>query len=127
MDEMKSPHAPLILPFMYKVKDHCGAKLLLRCRADLTVVHPDNIMHPRHVDFKFPHYSSVFYVNESDGDTVMYNERWTMEDGYPETLTVREVIQPKPNRCIIFDGDIIHTGHSPSKHQTRVILNSNYV
>ena len=125
MEEVRSPHCSLILPFMYQVKDICGAKELLRCRADMTVIHPDKIKHPPHVDFQFPHYSSVFYVNESDGETVMYNERWDGE--YPDTLTVSRVIEPKPNRVIIFDGDIIHTGHSPANHQTRVILNSNYV
>ena len=125
LDEVRSPHCALILPFMYQVKDICGAKELLRCRADMTVVHPDKIKHPPHVDFQFPHYSSVFYVNESDGETVMYNERWDKK--YPDTLTDSQVIEPKPNHVIIFDGDIIHTGHSPVNHQTRVILNSNYV
>jgi hypothetical protein len=127
MEEVRSPHCPLILPFMYQVKDICGAKQLLRCRADLTMIHPDKIKHPPHVDFPEPHYSSVFYVNESDGETIMYNERWNGDYPDIDTLTVRQVIEPKPNRVIIFDGDIIHTGHSPAIHQTRVILNSNYV
>jgi len=126
-DSPCSPHCPLILPLMLQIKDACGAKTILRCRADLTAYHPNNLKHQPHVDFKFPHYSAVFYINESDGDTVIYNEKWSTKACYPELLTVKEVVSPKPNRVVIFDGDLIHTGHSPQRYQTRVILNSNYV
>ena len=36
-------------------------------------------------------------------------------------------VTPKANRLIIFDGDIIHTGSSPSKNKKRILINSNFL
>lgn len=126
VDSPTSPYCNLVMPFLYQVKDTCGAKQILRCRGDLTVINPNKLRHSPHVDFKFPHYSAIFYVNDSDGETVFFNQKWSETQSY-ENLSILEVVDPKPNRVVIFDGDMIHTGHSPEHHQTRVILNSNYV
>lgn len=125
VDKPTSPHCALVMPFLFQVKDVLGAKEIWRCRADLTVVNPNKIRHAPHVDFKCPHYSAVFYVNATDGETIIFDQKWSETQSY-DNLTIKEVIDPKPNRVVLFDGDFIHTGHSPEHHQTRVILNSNY-
>ena len=30
------------------------------------------------------------------------------------------------NRLVLFDGDLLHTGSSPTKHKNRILINSNY-
>ena len=81
--------------------------------------------------------STIFYFNDSDGNTVIYNERYDgengeysskaiQEKGLEEKLTIQQEIEPKANRMVAFDGLYIHTGSVPAKHNTRVILNSNF-
>ena len=36
---------------------------------------------------------------------------------------IKKTIAPKPGRLVLFNGDYVHTGHSPSEHQTRILLN----
>ena len=88
----------------------------------MTVYNPDVVMHGPHVDYKDKmHYSSVYYLNDSDGPTVIFNEKLG-----ENSLTIKESIEPKPNRLLLFDGSYLHTGYSPSRHNSRVLINSNY-
>ena len=36
-------------------------------------------------------------------------------------------VSPKANRLVLFDGDLLHTGCSPTKHKRRILINSNYI
>lgn len=78
-----------------------------------------------HTDYDFPHKSFIYYINESDGDTFIFNEY-----GYAkvfETHTVKERVSPKPNRALIIDGAQFHTASNPQECDTRVIININYI
>ena len=79
-----------------------------------------------HVDYHFPHKSVVYYVNESDGDTWMFNEEFK-QFPEPDIFTVKQRITPKPNRLIIFDGLCYHTASNPINNDSRMIININYV
>ena len=69
-----------------------------------------------HQDMIEPNYVSlIYYVKDSDGDTILYKE-----DKKTELMRV----QPKANRAVIFDSRIWHTGELPVKNQTRIIINS---
>jgi len=78
---------------------------------------PEEFIHPAHIDFPFPNVATVYYVNDTDGDTIIYGQ---------DRLEIKERVSPKANRLVIFDGDILHTGCSPIKHKTRILLNSNF-
>lgn len=95
---------------------------LIRARFDMTVCAPAGTMHTPHKDFdNIPHLSGIIYLNESDGDTVIFNET-----EYGDEYTEKIRISPKKNRLILFDGKYVHTGHSPSYHNNRILLNFNY-
>lgn len=119
-----------VLPFALMVKDKLRADKILRVRADMTLYNPDNLIHGPHVDYSYFHYSSIFYLNESDGNTQIFNEKCQNGKGISglnsTSLTIKKVIEPKPNRLILFDGRYVHTGSSPSTHKCRKILNSNF-
>lgn len=85
---------------------------VIRARADMTLYNPDKHQHEYHTDFDFPHTTAIFYVNTSDGNTI---------------LTDGSEIEPLENRLFIFNGLQHHTGHSPSKHKNRVLINMNFV
>ena len=59
--------------------------------------------------------SLLYYVNDSDGDTIIMGE-----DNHIERVT------PKANRMITFNGKHLHTGHSPQQHKCRILINANY-
>ena len=69
------------------------------------------------------------YFNDSDGDTIVYNEQSPTVKIPNETLTnltEKKRISPRENRLLIFDGSFIHTGHSPTNHRRRILLNCNF-
>ena len=120
----------LVYPFALKVKSYLGAKKILRVRADMCLQNPQGAVHGPHVDYpgKF-HYSSILYLNETDGNTFIFNERdpGSQVDGKNIShFSIKETIQPKPNRLVVFDGRYIHSGCSPKEHKCRKLLNSNY-
>ena len=122
-----SGYASFIEPMLYQIKDATDCDLIWRARADMvTWTGKEDFKHLAHIDFPFPNKASVFYVNETDGDTIFYNVKRT------DNLDVKDLkeynrISPKANRLIIFDGDLLHTGCSPTKHKNRIIINSNYI
>ena len=97
---------------------------VLRARADMVTWTQNNFLHEAHQDFAFPHKACVFYINQSDGDTVFYN---VTKNDYNDKCKIQESVSPKPNRLVIFDGDLMHSGHSPSQHKRRIIINSNFI
>ena len=119
-----------IQPLLYQTLDATDCDYILRARADMvTWQGKEEFVHPPHVDYPFSHTAAVYYINESDGDTVFYN---VYPKDVPKGTHYTELKEysrssPKPNRLIIFDGELVHTGSSPTKHQNRVLINSDYI
>ena len=72
--------------------------------------------------------AAVYYVNDSDGDTVFYKEttKQISPDNIPVNLTVYKTVSPKKGRLIVFSGDIYHSSGKP-KNDIRCIINYNFV
>jgi hypothetical protein len=83
-----------------------------------------------HVDGvrSFPYKAAVYYVNDSDGDTVFFKE--TTKDispnNIPMDMTIYKTVSPKKGRLIVFSGDIYHSSGKP-KNDIRCIINYNFV
>ena len=68
-----------------------------------------------HQDVEDPNYVSLlYYVHDSDGDTILYQDD-------KETEVIR--IKPVANRASIFDSRIWHTGTLPTINQSRQGIN----
>ena len=104
-------YTDFIRPLLYKIMDEVEATEILRARGDMTMHSPSGFKHENHVDFEFKNTATVYYVNDSDGETECVS-------GARST--------PKANRLVIFDGHELHTGHSPKRHKTRIAINSNF-
>jgi hypothetical protein len=64
----------------------------------------------------------LYYVNNADGDTVFYNERFT---GEPiAVLTEQMRITPKKGSAIIFDSNQVHSANIPKSKAYRCVINS---
>ena len=71
-----------------------------------------------HTDMPHPHFVMLYYVCDSDGDTIIYNEKTISE----KCLTVQKKITPKQGRVVLFDGAYYHTAQQPN-HNKRCIVN----
>ncbi|HYJ10261.1 MAG TPA: hypothetical protein VEX18_14660, partial [Polyangiaceae bacterium] len=72
-----SPLSSLLLPilFVFCEKAKLEFNALLRIRIGLFTRTPGETAHHNpHVDFSQPHRTAVYYVNDSDGDTVVFDE-----------------------------------------------------
>ena len=71
--------------------------------------------------------SVVYYINESDGDTVFFDELaddYSSMDSSKKTLIQR--ISPKQGKAIMFDANRYHAGSFPSLN-IRLVLNLNLI
>ena len=80
-----------------------------------------------HIDNKYVNsYSMIYYVNDSDGDTIIFNETCNDETmTRPDKLTIKQRIEPKKNRAVLFRGNYFHTSSNPMNNETRIVLNVN--
>ena len=120
--------AQLLYPLILQMKEYGGFKTVLRARLDMTVYSARSIKGDPHVDLSdTPNTTAIFYVLDSDGDTLIYNQFYSdSKDSRKRLLTKKYRVRPKANRLIMFNGSRIHTGHSPSKHNMRILLNCNF-
>jgi hypothetical protein len=58
------------------------------------------------------HISMIYYVNDSDGDTLIHHE-----DGYIEQCS------PKAGNAVWFESKLLHYGRIPLSHPNRIVIN----
>jgi len=88
-------------------------------------------------DYSIPHVDFVsidnlttliYYVNDNDGDTIIFNEKRTTGDlPICDKLTIKQKITPQKGRFVMFDGSYLHAGGFPSGETPRVVLNINVI
>jgi len=99
-------------------KHKINVNQIVRTKVNLYFKSENNGHHTPHIDFHSPHYVFLYFINDSDGDTVFFDKNGTEESF---------VIEPKAGRAVVFDGSIYHASSSPKNHKTRATLNINFV
>lgn len=79
-----------------------------------------------HLDLTTPHTVVLYYVCDSDGDTILYNYESKDENDIPyfEDVKIQKKVTPKQGRAVIFNGLTWHTAEQP-KNNLRCIINFN--
>lgn len=78
-----------------------------------------------HLDAYEPHWVFLYYVKDCDGDTVLYENKYSGgEPPYFHELKEAARITPKAGTLVIFDGMHWHTAEQP-KNGVRCIININ--
>ena len=79
-----------------------------------------------HLDRTTPHTVFLYYVNNSDGHTIIYNYKSKTKDDIPyaEDVKILKKVKPKQGRVVVFDGLHWHTAEQPTK-DVRCIINFN--
>ena len=96
-----------------------------------------------HVDYTEPHTTALFYLNNSDGDTILYNEMYDMNyrtidevedksrEYYNSVLknagTIDTTITPEENKFVFFNGLKYHSSSTPLKNNYRIVVNYNFI
>lgn len=78
-----------------------------------------------HVDYAKPHRVLLYYVNDSDGDTVILKQKYPFSHNRISGLTHGEIlhqVSPKKGRVVMFDGSHFHSSTIPSK-KLRCVIN----
>ena len=121
-------HSKFIKFLNDKVMKTFNLKSVIRCRMDMTTYRgTDPITFSPHIDQDGLHYTSIYYLNDSDAPTILYNEELysgLVTKDMP--LTEYKRITPKKNRLLFFKGNRIHTGMCTTNSACRVLINTNY-
>jgi len=113
-----SPHLNKILTVLkdlYK-KTNIGEIKLLRVKSNLQMMRSNNTeknFTKPHIDMNEKHIVLLYYVNDNDGKTFLFNDDFSIKDA----------IIPKKGRALIFDGKILHASSHPINYETRLVIN----
>ncbi len=100
------------------VAGHFGVPMqqILRAKANLMFWQKQPVIAPAHVDDANPHFVFIYYVNDSDGDTILYNDQGA----------IAERIAPKKGRGLLFNGATPHSATAPIANRIRMVINFNF-
>jgi hypothetical protein len=83
----------------------------------------ENLYHTPHIDDDVKHWVMIYYINDTDGDTYIFNETY---DGTEKQLTINQCISPEKGKFVVFNGKYFHSSSSPKKSTIRSVININF-
>jgi hypothetical protein len=106
----------------------------LRIRLGLIPCTHGSITHLPHIDFPYPHKTGLLYLNSTDGDTVIYEDRYDTNiekknfDNFVRSKEhkILQKVTTYENRIAIFDGLHYHSSSSPTNSDRRIVITFNY-
>ena len=101
---------------------------LLRCAFNLTTSFKSYEHTDPHVDFSFPHKVCIMYLNDTSGDTIIFEETYEANkdiillENLKMPLTIGASIAPKKGLIVCFDGEHYHANKFCSEDNNRRIV-----
>lgn len=117
--KINSNYCNLIKEISKKIIDYfkLNQVSLLRVKANLKT--KSNIKNTKygtpHIDISNENITCIYYVNDSDGDTILYKKN-----------KIYKKITPKKGRFLFFKGNMLHSAGYPFKNQVRCVINFNF-
>jgi hypothetical protein len=114
-------------PMFYTLlnRSRMGFEGIVRLKANILLQNrlatSDNYNIP-HQDSGEECYSMVYYCNDSDGDTFLFNE-FHDPSTPPERITIHQRVSPKKNRAVLFESNRYHASSNPIMNTDRFVLN----
>lgn len=120
-NQQSSSFFPLVEPIQYHlmISENIDTTRIIKVKANLNIKAAGSDTYAPHTDCKgatFSYITCIYYVNDSDGDTVLYDK----------DLNEIHRVTPKQGRLVYFDGNTLHAGHRPVNNELRCILNFNF-
>ena len=126
--KIESPHAQIVNIILQALEEKGIITVSDVIRARAILVYKDSTFgdyyQKPHVDWNSQHYTVLYYVNDTDGDTIFFEEMYKEDDHSKKTIQKR--IAPKKGKCVIFNGLKYHTGSVPSNNN-RIAISINYI
>jgi hypothetical protein len=123
-ENISHPQLAFFLPLILTAQDHIKTPTkITRVKANLLLQDKSiskELHHTAHVDTKVSHWALIYYVHDSDGDTIIFDQEFGKEF---DQLTIKQRVTPKQGRAVIFNGKYFHTSSSPRDHKIRNVLN----
>lgn len=115
-----SNHWDTIYPICYKLSEMLDEPLkIIRCKMNVTAPRAgftaDNHS-PVHRDQEEPMLVAIYYINDSDGDTLIFDGEYN----------IVQRVQAKKGRLIYFESDVLHAGQLPINTDFRGVINFNF-
>lgn len=110
---------------MFCQKHNLEAYDIGRVKSNLTTISTSKKVAWPHVDSRADHFVFLYYVNDSDGDTVLYENKFNGNVYSQEDLVIKESIKPKAGKAILFNGKIFHGITPPQNTNYRCVINMN--
>ena len=128
---------PHVRPVLWFLEQKTGLQVdtLKRIRIRRTTIQKDFTKEnycPPHVDLGMiePYWSLVYYVDNSDGNTILFDREWKPED--PDNLfeetSHKKLFESVPvkGNGLLFKGKMYHAGNCPSYFQKRTVINYDF-
>ena len=117
------PYINIISPVLNAIALQFESNLqIIKVKFNLLTKSLSNQYHLPHTDIDEGDdcYSSIYYVNESDGDTYLFNEFGPKESN---DVSIRSHISPQKGSLVVFNARRFHASSSPVNNDTRIIMN----
>ena len=104
--------------------------LRIRIRRTLQAVgHTEEMYNLPHCDLigVEPFKTLVYYVEDSDGDTIFFDKYNIGANTSKQKLNVIGRNTPKKGNAVFFDGNQYHAGNNPIKYEKRTIINFDFI
>lgn len=129
-----SNYFQLVYPLVLSITSQANVPFnrLFRMRANLSLANGEGHMMP-HIDSFHPHWVAIYYVNDSDGDTIIFNETNDDFDSGQSDIdrikenkfTIQRRVTPKKGKLLAFPGKYYHTASFCKTSDYRCLLNIN--
>ena len=99
----------------------------IRCGLNFPTFREEHFLHNQpHVDFpeseEVDHFTCLYYVNQSDGPTVVFEEKTESEK-----YNIKYQCHPEKNKLFVFDGKHYHASSCPKHHDVRLAITVNII
>ncbi len=136
-DNVESPWLPRFEPLLYTVQDALPCPVqFLRVRLALQLNNGKTHHNAPHTDSEKDHYAALYYLHDSTGDTVFFEQYDDPKDGSVEErwykartqkYTEHLRVKPQANKLFVFDGHTFHASSNPTgDSKWRIVLNLNF-
>jgi hypothetical protein len=120
----------LLYPILYSFADKANIQVNTITRIKINLLLKDKTFTKE--NYNFPHSDRgsgekifIYYINDSDGDTIIFNEY----DDYvnlPDKFTIADRITPKKGTGVFLESSRFHASSNPSLMQHRYVINFNF-
>ena len=111
----------------FAAKNNMVVDKVFRVKANLLTRGSGDGYHLPHIDGDSPHKVFLYYVNNSDGDTVMFDKFFDPNQDSVKDLSIVDRVSPEMGKAIVFDGYQYHASSSPILNDFRCVINIDFM